>query len=52
MVGTQDIQGIAQESIRERYVYKNFDVKEDLLHQFNINETTEESISKIIQDVC
>ncbi|XP_041351026.1 zinc finger MYM-type protein 1-like [Gigantopelta aegis] len=48
--GTQDIQGIEQESICVRYVTDNFDVREDFLGLYNISSTTGQSISRMLVD--
>ena len=48
--GTQDVQGLEQESICVRYVDANYGVPEDFIGLYNIAETTGASLSNIIQD--
>ena len=48
--GTQDVQGLEQESICVRYVDANYGVHEDFVGLYNIAETTGASLSNMIQD--
>ena len=48
--GTQDVQGLEQESICVRYVDANYGVHEDFVGLYNIAETTDASLSNMIQD--
>ena len=48
--GTQDVQGLEQESICVRYVDANYGVHEDFVGLYNIAETTGASLSNMTQD--
>ena len=49
--GTQDIQGHEQETIFIRHTDQNFEVHEDFVGLYNVEETMKEGISSMIQDV-